>query len=137
MSSAARHYRHWTQDFLGVGYARGGEGPTAYDCWHYWRWVQRERYGREVPAYATPPSIGSIAKAMPAWAAEFGWRPVSKPDDGDAAFLCTFKMPTHIGVWVDDLKSVLHCPEGGAVLHDGFHLKVAGWTLRGFFRPVN
>lgn len=126
---------HWTTAFLGVGYARGGQGPQDYDCWSFFRWVQREHFGRHLPAHATPPSLGGIAKAMPKWAGEFGWRITLKPGDGDAVFLSTLKMPTHIGVWIGDLQTVLHCSEGGAVLHDAFHLKIAAWRVRGFYTP--
>ncbi len=127
---------HWTTAFLGVGYERGGQGPATFDCWSFFRWVQRERFGRELPAHATPPSLGGIAKAMPLWAAEFGWETVAAPKEGDAVFLSTLKMTTHIGVWVGDINAVLHCPEGGAVLHDARHLAAAQWRTRGYFRPV-
>lgn len=136
MPSAA-HYRHWTEPFLAAGYARDGRGPTLFDCWGHFLWVQREQFGRELPAHATPPSLGSIAKAMPRWAGALGWSPVAEPADGDAVFMAHMKHATHIGTWASDLKSVLHCPEGGAVLHDAFHLEVAGWRARGFYRPVN
>ncbi len=127
---------HWATAFLDVRYARGAEGPQDYDCWSFFRWVQRERFGRRLAAYATPISLGSIAKAMPAWAAEFGWQATDAPRDGDAVFLSVLRHPTHIGVWVADLGRVLHCPEGGAALHDHFHLTAAGWRLRGYFTPV-
>ncbi len=127
---------HWAEKYLGVGYERGAQGPKVYDCWSFFRWLQRERFSRELPAHATPPSIGGIAKAMPRWAAEFGWEPVEVPSDGDAVFMSQLKVTTHIGVFVGDLKAVLHCPEGGAVLHDARHLAAAQWRLRGYFRPV-
>lgn len=122
--------------YLCAGYERGADGPALYDCWSFFRWVQRERFGRDLPAHATPPSMGGIAKAMPIWAAEFGWEAVEMPNNGDAVFLSQMKQPTHIGVWIGDLRSVLHCPEGGAVLHDARHLAVAQWRTRGYFRPV-
>lgn len=137
VSFPVAQYRHWTEAFLGVGYVRGGQGPEVYDCWTYWLWVQRERFGRRVPPYATPPTLRTIAKAMPAWAAEFGWSQVEQPIDGDAVFMSHMKHATHIGTWICDgtLQAVLHCPEGGAVLHDRAHLAVAGWRIRGFYRP--
>ncbi len=127
---------HWVQTFLDVGYERGATGPKVYDCWSFFRWVQREQFGRELPAHATPLSVAGIAKAMPVWAAEFGWAPVEEPIDGDAVFLSQVKVTTHIGIWIDDLRAVLHCPEGGAVLHDARHLVAARWRVRGHFRPL-
>ena len=127
---------HWTTSYIGARYERGAQGPTAWDCWSFARWVQKAHFGRDVPFQPTPASLGSIAKAMPAWAEEFGWRPTEKPTDGDAVFLSILKHPTHVGIWVADLKSVLHCPEGCSMLHDAFHLKAAGWRVRGYFAPV-
>lgn len=135
-SKTACEDSHWTAAFLGVGYARDGEGPDVYHCWSFFRWVQQQRFGRALPPHATPLSLGSIARAMPQWAAESGWQQMAGPGDGDAVFMSTFKRPTHVGVWVADLQSVLHCPEGGAVLHDKTHLAIFGWRLRGFYRPV-
>lgn len=134
--SVSAQPKHWTEAFLDVGYERGGQGPKAYDCWAFFRWVQRERFGRDLPAHATPPSLGGIARAMPVWAGEFGWQQVEKPKEGDAVFLSALKMSTHIGIWVADARAVLHCPEGGAVLHGARHLAATGWRLRGYYAPV-
>lgn len=125
---------HWTERFLGIGYARGGDGPQAYDCWNFARWVQREHFGRDVPFMPTPASHGSIAKVMDPWAVEFGWRRVETPADGDAVFLACLREPTHVGIWVGDLKAVLHCSLGGAALHTPFHLSAFGWRVCGYFR---
>jgi hypothetical protein len=126
---------HWSERFLAVSYARDGNGPQAYNCWNYARWVAREQYGRNVPFIPTPASRGSIAKAMEPWAAELGWEKVDAPGDGDAVFLACLRQPTHVGVWVGDLNRVLHCSEGaGPALHDLFHLKTFGWRVCGFYR---
>lgn len=129
------HYRHWTEPFLDVGYERGGIGPKTYDCWTYFGWVQRERFGRSLSPYFTPPTLRGIARAMQTPPEEFGWHAVERPTEGDAVLMSHLRHATHIGIWTD-LGRVLHCPEGGAVLHDAFHLKAAGWRLRGFFTPM-
>lgn len=84
----------------------------------------------------TPASRGSIARVMPEWAAGFGWVPVDRPDTGDAVFMANMLHPTHVGVWVADLRepAVLHCPEGGAALHRRAHLEMARWRLHAFYR---
>lgn len=125
---------HWSERFLGVGYARGADGPQEYDCWSFFRLVQREQFGRDVPFMPTPSSIGSIAKVMEPWAAEFGWRPIDAPADGDAVFLACLRQPTHVGTWVADAKAVLHCQEGGPALHSLFHLKAFAWRVCAFYR---
>lgn len=80
--------------------------------------------------------MGAIARAMPSWAEQFGWRPAVAPKDGDAVFLACLRDPTHIGVWVEDLKATLHCAAGsGSVLNDARHLAAAQWRVRGYFSP--
>ena len=126
---------HWTALYLGLPYERGAQGPELWDCWSFVCHVQRERYGREVPALPSPASWGAVARAMPEWAAQLGWRPTETPRDGDAVFLSRMKDPTHVGIWIADLKSVLHCAVGGSVLHDARHLAMAQWRVRGYFTP--
>lgn len=126
---------HWCTPFIGLPYQRGAQGPEAWDCWSFFRRVQRERYGRELPLLPSPEGLRQIARAMPVWAGQFGWRVTTAPIDGDAVFLCRLRDPTHIGVWLADLKATLHCCEGGSVLHDARHLAAAQWRVRGYFTP--
>ncbi len=129
---------HWPSAFLDVRYEKDAQGPDTYDCWSFVRRIQRERFGRDVPERMSPPSLLTIAKAMPAWASEFGWVRTDTPQEGDAVFMSQLKHPTHIGVVVKPRPLVvLHCTEGGAFLADEFHLKVAGWRLRGFYTPAS
>lgn len=126
---------HWVTQYVGWPYERCAQGPDLWDCWSFVRHVQKERYGREVPFMASPASWGSVARAIPEWAAQFGWKSTDAPRDGDAVILSRMKDPTHIGVWIGDLKAVLHCPEGGSVLHDARHLAASQWRIRGYFTP--
>lgn len=130
--------RHWSERFMGVGYEKGAQGPDLYDCWSHFRWVQREQFGRDVPFAPSPRSRGATARAMPVWAAEFGWSETATPICGDAVFLSYWTVPTHVGVYVDDVRepSVLHCPQGGVALHSLFHLKAARWRVRAYYRFV-
>lgn len=131
----ARQGDHWAAPFVGWPYRRGAQGPQAWDCWSFFREVERARYGRELPLLPSPPSLREIARAMPDWARAFGWRVTTAPRDGDAVFLARLRDPTHIGVWLADLGAVLHCCEGGSVLHDPRHLAAAQWRVRGHFTP--
>lgn len=126
---------HWAARYVGWPYRLGAQGPDCWDCWSFLRAVERERFGRDLPPLPSPPTLQAIASAMPTWAAAFGWRESERARDGDAVFLSRLKTPTHIGVWVDDLRSVLHCAEGGSVLHDARHLRDAQWRVRGIFTP--
>ncbi len=129
---------HWSEKFLDLGYERGGQGPTRYDCWGYLRHVQKAQFGIEIPYMPTPKSIGAIVRTMEPWARQFGWERVEMPTNGDVVFLSTFRDPTHVGIYVGDLKkpAVLHCPEGGAALHTFGHLTQLRWRLRGYFHFV-
>ncbi len=130
--------RHWSERFLGVVYEQGAQGPDAYDCWSFARWVQREQFGRDVPFAPSPMSRGAVARVMPGWAAEFGWVETTTPVGGDAVFMSLTKVPSHVGIYVDDARepSVLHCPQGGPGLHSLFHLKTSMWRLRAYYRFV-
>lgn len=127
---------HWATAFVGWQYRLGAQGPDLWDCWSFFREVERARFGRTLPALPSPPNLMAIAHAMPGWASAFGWCATAHPRDGDAVFLSRLTTPTHIGVWVADLQAVLHCAEGcGSVLHDARHLSGAQWGVRGTFTP--
>lgn len=129
---------HWSERFLDFGYERGSEGPKNYDCWSFLRLVQAEQFGVIIPYMPTPRSLGAIARAMEPWARQFGWERVERPTHGDAVFLSAFREPTHVGTYVGDLgkPAVLHCPEGGAALHNFSHLEQLRWRVRGYFHFV-
>jgi hypothetical protein len=126
---------HWTASYIGWGYERCAQGPELWDCWSFFRHVQLEKYGRDLPLLPSPPSWNAVAKAVPGWAAQFGWRSTETPVDGDAVFLSRMKDPTHVGIWIADVKATLHCAVGGSVLHDARHLDIAQWRVRGYFTP--
>lgn len=126
---------HWATPYIGVPYQRSAQGPEYFDCWSFFRRIQKERFGRDLPLLPSPPSWGAISRAMPEWAGQFGWRPTAAPLDGDAVFMARLRDPTHIGVWIADLKATLHCAAGGSVLHDARHLAAAQWRVRGYFTP--
>lgn len=129
---------HWSQRFLDVGYEQGAQGPDLYDCWSFFRWVQREEFGRDLPFAPSPRSRSGAARALKARVEEFGWRETKTPVGGDAVFMSFWRQPSHVGVYVDDARepSILHCPQGGPGLHDLFHLKTSDWRIRGYYRFV-
>ena len=128
---------HWSESYLHLGYLVGVDGPDHYDCWSFFRLIQRERFGRDVPFMPSPASRGTTAKVMPAWATSFGWAEVRQPATGDAAFMANGRVATHVGIYVGDAgkPAILHCPEGGVRLHTFFHLETLGWETRSYWRP--
>jgi cell wall-associated NlpC family hydrolase len=126
---------HWSAAYLGWPYRLGAQGPDVWDCWSFFRHVEAVRFGRDLPELPTPPTLLEIARIMPTWAASFGWTSTDTPRDGDAVFLSQLRTPTHIGVWLGDVRAVLHCAMGGSVLNDARHLAAAQWRVRGYFTP--
>lgn len=123
MSWAARH--------IGIPWEAGAQGPDAYDCWAFFRMVQREHFGRQVPVilapdYDDPTALAGLFRSHE----ENGrWQPVTdKPRHGDAVII---HKPLHVGIWLDaDGGGVLHCVRGAGVIftHD------AAWRVSGFGR---
>ena len=129
-------HAHWVTPFVGLPYALGAQGPAAFDCWSFFRFVELEHYGRDVPFLQSPKSWAGAAQAVATWGEQHHWRTTTEPRDGDAVALSCLKEATHIGVWISDLKAVLHCAKGsGSVLHDARHLAAALWRVRGFYTP--
>ena len=133
---------HWTQAFLGLAYDPAGEGPQAFNCWSFFRHVQRQRFAREIPPVPLPASLMGALKLFRDRSDSFGWRRIERPEpphDGDAALMSHRDRPHHIGVYVASVPggAVLHCHEGpGVVLHSLFHLEIAAWNITGLYRPI-
>lgn len=130
---------HWTETYLGLAYRLGAQGPDAFDCWSFFRHVQKQRFGRDVPFLATPEKPTSAARACRDLPAALGWRKVTTPVTGDAVLMGHLLHPTHVGVFVDDVRggAVLHCSEGaGTSLPSVFSLKLGRWSISAFYRPI-
>lgn len=132
--------RHWTEDYLGLPYAQGGDGPVGFNCWGFFRYVQRDHFGIEVPEISEPESLPKLLRKVPAAAAELGWAQTTTPQTGDAVLMAHHTHPSHCGVYVGDIGTgaVLHCISGpGSVLHSLRHLAIADWRIIAFYRPVS
>lgn len=121
----------WVEQYIGRPWVR-----HEYDCWAFFREVQREQFGvavPEIPIDAT--DLMAVAKTLRDHGERSQWRAVAEPADGDAVLMSKGRYPTHIGVWVG--KRVLHCLQGAGVVYSGQQaLDVAGWTRRDFYRYV-
>lgn len=117
-------------DYIGTPWVAGAQGPEAYDCMGFFRHLQREHFGIEVPSIIAPDyEDASVLVAL------FGthperkrWVQIDKPEHGCASIIRT---PLHIGTWLDvDGGGVLHCVRGIGVI---FTLDAA-WPVSGFGR---
>lgn len=131
--------QHWTEQYLGIPYEKGANGPAAFNCWFFFAHVQLSRFGVAVPIVPQPDKLGEIARAFRDQLGGSGWAKVGKPRTGDGVLMAHFRHPSHVGIYVDDVArgSVLHCMEGhGSALHPMFHLGASRWRITGFYRPV-
>jgi cell wall-associated NlpC family hydrolase len=129
---------HWTELYLGLPYEEGGQGPQAFDCWGFFRHVQRAEFGRDLQPVVSAEGLLRIARTLgEESAARHGWMPTSAPRSGDGVWMAHLTHPTHVGIFVDDVAggAVLHCVSGaGSVLHSRTHLEIARWRIAGFYR---
>lgn len=132
---------HWSSRYIGFGYDPEGERPPIFNCWHFFRHVQREQFGRDIP----PVLLGApLLQAMRQFRERpiiLGWRLIAAPAqaiDGDAVMMGHRTHPHHIGVFVADVPGVLHCAAGGgSVLNSLFHLEMAAWRITGIYRLIS
>ena len=113
-----------------IRWERGAQGPEAYDCWAFFRMVQRLHFDIEVPAVVVPdyddPAV--LVGLFRGHGENDRWLPVEKPCHGDGVIV---HKPLHAGVWLDfDGGGVLHCARGCGVIFT----RDADWRMSGFGR---
>lgn len=102
---------NWVEQYILAGYtwALGANGPEAYDCWHFVRLVERERFGRELPAVAVE---AGVARALLTSDAALAWRLRAQGEAARDGDIVTAHRPDdlHVGVWAQiDGGGMLHC----------------------------
>lgn len=133
---------HWSLPYLGFAYDAQGEGPYAFNCWSFFRHVERIRFAREVPPLPMPANLMGAVKLFRDRSDSFGWQRIEKPRkpiDGDAVLMSHRDRPHHIGIYVASVpgEAVLHCVESvGSTLPSLFHLEIAAWNITGIYRPI-
>lgn len=124
---------HWAVGYIGQRWEMGAQGTgedgsPAWDCWAFFRHIQRAHYGRDVPAVVVNDydDAGEIVSLINGHAARDAWVPTPAPVDGDGVIV---HRPLHIGLWLEvDGGGVLHCVKGIGVIftrdktwpHSGF-----------------
>lgn len=127
---------HWAVPYIGRPWVAAAAGPDAFNCWSFFRWVQRARFGRDLPEIPNPEALLSQARLFRDHPERRRWRPVDAPAEGDAVLMGSARHPVHVGVWVAaDGGKVLHCMMGaGVVAQDPPALADHGFAIKGYFR---
>ena len=116
--------------YIGIPWVAGAQGPDAFDCMAFFRYVQGRHFGIEVPQiiapdYDDPMALSAMFSDHPE---RQRWTRIDQPRHGCAVLV---RRPMHIGVWLDmDGGGVLHCVRGAGVVftHGG------AWPASGFGR---
>lgn len=116
--------------YIGLPWKAGAQGPDAFDCMAFFRHVQREQFGIEVPAVIAPDyeDANALADLMSHHPERQRWLRLATPAHGCAVVI---HRPMHIGTWLDiDGGGVLHCARGAGVIFTSD----SAWPLSGFGR---
>jgi len=116
--------------YIGIPWKAGAQGPDAFDCMAFFKHLQREQFGLDVPAILAPDYSDqhAIADLFSAHPERQKWTRIPQPKHGCAVII---HRPLHIGTWISvDGGGVLHCVAGIGVIftHD------AAWQVSGFGR---
>jgi len=141
---------HWASTYIGLPWAADGEGPPpgaacrdpgktwSFHCWALVRHVQRERFGRFLPAIPNPDDLLTIARNFRDHPERRRWNLVEAPEEGDCVLMRQARYPVHVGVWLEvDGGRVLHVVrDKGVVAQSRESLAAHGWRIEGYYRFV-
>lgn len=116
--------------YIGLPWQAGAQGPDAFDCMAFFRHVQREQFGIEVPSVIAPDyeDARALADLMSAHPERQKWLRIAQPAHGCAVVI---HRPMHIGTWLAiDGGGVLHCARGAGVIFTSD----SAWPASGFGR---
>lgn len=131
---------HWSEQYLGVPWKSGAQGPDAFDCWSFFRHVQRRQYGRDLPIIDVDANnLGAVQAAFRHHPERQRWVLTETPSDGDCVLFFKAGEADHVGVWLEiDRGRMLHSiPKSGVVLTNMVAARRLGWNPIQFytFRP--
>lgn len=122
-------------DYIGIPWVAGAQGPDTYDCMAFFRHIQGEHFGVQVPQIIAPDYNNAkvLVGLFRTHEERSHWPVVETPKHGDAVVV---RHPLHIGTWLDlDGGGVLHCVEGiGVIFTSDSSWHVSGFGRKEFFR---
>jgi hypothetical protein len=116
--------------YIGIPWEAGAQGPEAFDCMAFFRYIQKEHFDIEVPSIIAPDYEDqyAIADLFATHAERQKWVRIEHPIHGCAALI---HRPMHIGIWLNiDGGGVLHCVRGSGVVFTSD----SSWLVSGFGR---
>jgi cell wall-associated NlpC family hydrolase len=116
--------------YIGIPWKEGAQGPDAYDCMGFFRHIQKQQFGIDVPLVIAPDYEDgqALASLMTNHSERQKWVRIEKPIHGCAVLI---RKPMHIGVWLElDDGGVLHCARGAGVIFTSDK----SWRFSGFGR---
>ena len=128
---------HWARDYIGRRWEAGAEGPDAFDCWQFVRYVYRHHYRIDLPLVPIDPEdLRAVMEAFTGHEERSNWTQVSIPADGDVVLMARREKAAHVGIYVVDGsdRGVIHCRRGAGVIFDRLTTLRAGWPNLEYFR---
>ena len=126
---------HWAEQYIGLPWESGAQGPEAFDCWAFLRHVQQHHFGRHLPVVQVDElTLGGLRVLLSDGLLK-GWERTESPREGDGVLMPRAN-EIHVGLWVDiDGGRILHCAEGFGVVAQPVRAIVNdGWTRFEYWR---
>ena len=125
---------HWALKYLGQPWSQ------ERDCWGFFREVQNDRFGLNVPAVEIDSlNLRNVIDTFNTHSERTRWSEVERPVEGDAVLMGRSANPVHVGVWLPvNGGTVLHSEQtSGVVLQSLSSLQIHRWTHIRFYRHVS
>jgi hypothetical protein len=116
--------------YIGMPWEAGAQGPETFDCMAFFRHVQGQHFGVDMPQiiapdYENPEVLTALFKHHDE---RQRWSKIGAPKHGCAVLV---HRPMHIGTWLDiDGGGVLHCVRASGVIFSSD----SSWPVSGFGR---
>lgn len=125
----------WATKYIGLPYAVGGDGPAAFNCWGFVRYVLAREFKIQVPEFTLSEKALEQTRLIRGELGSSQWERLNDAHDGAVVLLTQNKYPHHVGLWCKPADGLAHCLQGsGVVFHSRNRLKFEGWRIHGHYR---
>jgi len=133
---------HWANAYIGTPWEKGAQGPDAFDCWAFVRFISERHFDRHLPFIEVDAdNLRVVINSFEKNEERGNWRRMTDEEpreDGDGVLMAHAKYPSHVGLWLNvDNGGVLHCVKGtGVVFNDAATLRRNGWGHVEYYRYI-